>query len=92
MKSVLSIAAILAILCTIGFTIMMLVLCIAGSANSSDQQLRSIKVWALVFCLIAVAGVVGGGWLMYVGRPGWAAGVGILPAVIMFVTFVIKTL
>ena len=88
----LSIAAILAILCTCGFTVMMLVLCLAGSPNSSPEQLRSIKFWALTFSLMALVGVVGGGWLMYAGRPGPAAAVAIFPSLVMFVTFVIKTL
>ncbi len=92
MKTVLLVSAIASMICTVGFTIMMLVLCIAGCANSTPEQLRTIKLTAGGFSLLAFLGIVGGAWLLYTGKPGLAIAVALFPTVAMMVTFVIKTL
>lgn len=61
-------------------TLMMLVLLMAGGANSSPQQITFIKFSMLAMLLICLISVVGAVWLMVARHPWWAAMAGAIPA------------
>ena len=63
-------------------TLMALVFCMAGGANSTPEQIRAIKIWMVVIALIGVAGVVVGILLIRAGQPGWASLAAFAPTVI----------
>jgi len=71
--------AIVSMLLGTGATLVGLVFCMAGGANSSEAQIRAIKAIMLGQGLCWVASLAGGIWALATGRPGWAAGIGILP-------------
>ena len=85
MKHLLPIAA---ILCTVLSTLLMLVFMMAGAANSSPEQLRSMKWWAGGLSLLSVVCVIAGIMLLRRGRTGQAALVAFLPTGILFWIFV----
>lgn len=83
MKPMLIALAILGMVCTAFATLMALVFCMAGGANSTPAQIRAIKLWMLGLTLLGAAGVTAGIFLLRAGQPGWAAGVSFAPAFIM---------
>jgi hypothetical protein len=92
MKSMLTALAILAMLCTALVTLSAVVLCAAGGANSTPEQIRALKLWMLGLTLLGLAGIVAGIVLLRAGQPGWAAGVSFTPAVVMVSILVIALL
>lgn len=80
MKYVLPIAAMLA---TGLATLLMLVLMVAGAANSSDEQLRTMKLWAGGLSLLSLVCVVLGIVLLRQDRSGHAALVAFIPVMVM---------
>ena len=79
---------ILAILCTILITLAMLGFCMGMGATASPAQIQSLKMWMIGLSILSLAGVVVSLFLIS-GQPNLAAGIAILPSVIMFVIFVI---
>ena len=61
-------------------SLVMIVLLLAGSPNSSPQQLAQIKWMMIGVALMALAGIVGAIWAMVLGRHLLASGIGIAPA------------
>lgn len=78
----LAILAVLSTLVGIGASLLMLVLLMAGGANSSEQQIR--QIWIFIWTVLGVAflGVVGATWCFVKARYGLAATFGIAPAVL----------
>lgn len=89
MKYLLPIAA---MLCTAFCTLVMLVFLLAGMANSSPEQLRSMQLWVAGLCLLSLVCVVAGIVLMRRDRPGAAALVAFLPTAVMGCIFVLLLL
>ncbi len=89
MKVVLPVAA---MLCTALGTLAMLGFCMAMGANASPEQLRALKFWMIGFSALSAVGIVAGFVLMRGGLSNVAAGVAILPCVIMAVIFIIALL
>jgi len=83
MKTLLLITAVGAIISTIVTTLTAVVFCLAGGANSTPEQIHSLKLWMLGCTLGGALGVGAGIWLLRVGSAGWATGAAILPTVIM---------
>lgn len=83
MKAMLIALAILAMVGTALATLMAVVFCLAGGANSTPAQIRTLKLWMLGLTLLGGAGITVGIFLLRAGQPGWAAGVSIAPALIM---------
>ena len=65
----------------IGSTLVMLVMLMAGGANSTDAQISRIKWMMLSIAIVALFSVAASIWAMVAGRLGIAAAVGIIPAV-----------
>lgn len=65
-----------------------LVLLAAGSANSSDEQLRRIKLWMLATLLVALAATGSGIWAMVAKRTLLASATGLVPALFVVAGFV----
>ena len=74
--------AILSTLAGAGMTLMMLVLLLASTPNSTPMQLRQIEQWMLMVALIGAAAIAGALWAMITRRHGLAAGIGIAPVVL----------
>ncbi|HEX2617027.1 MAG TPA: hypothetical protein VHL57_05750 [Flavobacteriales bacterium] len=89
MKYVLPIAA---MICTAGATLLMLVFTMAGMANSTPEQLRSMKWWAGGLSLLSLACVTIGALLLRQGRSELAALVAFLPTAIMGTIFLVQVL
>lgn len=89
MKSLLPAAAIVAMIVTVLVTLMAVVFCAAGGANSTPAQIRALKLWMLGLSLFGAAGVTAGILLMRAGQHGWAAGAAILPSVVMFLILIV---
>ncbi len=70
-------------------SVVLLVLLLAGSPNSSPQQLATIKSWMIATGVVGVLGLVGAVWLMIVRRPMPAAAVGGAPALFCIIAFII---
>ena len=83
---------ILAIGCTVLATLMALVVCMAGGANSTPEQIRALKIWMVVIALLGVAGVVVGILLIRAGQTGWASVAAIAPTVIFGIILLIALL
>lgn len=60
-------------------TLMILVMCLAGGANSTPLQIRRIKQIMLLTAVLGAAMAAGGIWLIVKGFPGYAALVGGFP-------------
>jgi len=73
---------ILAMISTVLATLTAVVFCLAGGANSSPAQIRTLKLWMAGLSLLGVAGVVVGIILMRAGQPGWASLAAFAPTVI----------
>lgn len=65
-----------------------LVLLLAGSANSSDEQLRRIKLWMLATLLVALAATGSGIWAMVAKRMLLASVAGVAPTLFVVAGFV----
>ena len=83
------IVPILSCLISAGATLMMLVLLLAGSPNSSPQQLAQIKWMMLGVAALGLLGLVGAIVAMVMGKHWPAAGIGIAPAVGVVVLFIV---
>ena len=62
-------------------TLTMLVMMMAGGANSTAAQISRIKWIMLSIAVVALVSVAGSIWSMVAGRWGTASAVGIVPAV-----------
>lgn len=71
----------------VGLTAIVLIL--AGGANSTDAQITMLKRMMLGVGLLCVGSLAGAIVALVQGRPGLASIVGIAPAVIIFITFII---
>ena len=83
---------ILAMLCTAGSTLLMLGFMLAGAANASEEQLRSMKWWAGGLSLLSLVCVVVGIVLLRQGRSGHAAVVALVPTVVMGMILMVAVL
>lgn len=83
---------IFAMICTVLATLVLIVFNLAGAANASAEQIRSMKLWAGGMTLFAVAGIVVGIFLMRAGQPGWAAGAAFAPTVIIVIITLVTLL
>lgn len=72
--------AILSTLVSLGASLMMLVLLLAGGANSTQKQIAQIRVFIWSVIAITVLSVGLAIWAMVKARYGLAAAVGIVPA------------
>lgn len=89
MKSLLPAAAIAAMIVTVLVTLMAVVFCMAGGANSTPAQVRALKLWMAGLSLLGAAGVTTGILLLRAGQHGWAAGAAILPSIIMVLILIV---
>ena len=89
MPHLLPFASILAMIATAVATLMMLVFCLAGGANSSPEQLRTIKLIMGSLSLLSLAGIVGGVFLLRGGLHGWSLGASIAPTLVMLAMLVV---
>lgn len=62
-------------------TLTMLVMLIAGGANSTPAEITQIKWMMIGVALVGLVGLVGGIWGIVAGRPWLGAGFGIAPLV-----------
>lgn len=77
--------AILAAALGIIATWLMLVLIVAGAANSSPEQLARLKFWSITIATSAAFGLIGSIWLIIVDRPWAAVAVGASPALVCLI-------
>ena len=70
-------------------TLTAVVFCLGMGANASPAEIRALKLWMAGLTVLGVAGITAAIFLLRSGQLGWAAGVGIAPAVIMLVIFII---
>ena len=80
---------ILAMVCTVLATLTALVFCMAGGANSTPAQIRTLKLWMVVISLLGVADVVVGIILIRASQPGWASLAAFAPTVIFAIILLI---
>lgn len=81
--------AILALIVGAFSSLSMIVLLMAGMANSKEDHLRQGKRMMLAIALMQLAVLVAGVWLMVADRPWSASAVGIFPLVAVVVLIVI---
>ena len=79
-----TVIAVFALLAGAIASLMMLTMCMAGGANSTPAQIHAIKMWMLVIAFGGLVTFVGGIWLTATGRAWIGAGVGGLPAAVVF--------
>lgn len=82
-------ASILAMVATALATLMMLAFCLAGGANSTPEQIRTLKLIMGGLSLLSLVGIIGGIVLLKAGLPSWSLGASIAPTVIMLVIFIV---
>lgn len=70
-------------------TLTMLVMLMAGGANSSPAQITQIKWMMIGVALVGVIGLGGAVWAMIAGKPWLGAGLGIAPAVVVIAMIVV---
>lgn len=70
-------------------TLMMLVMCMAGGANSTPEQIVFLKRLMLGFGLTGLFSVAGAIALLVFRMPWWGAGAGALPVLVMIVATII---
>lgn len=80
--------AILANIISIFASLMLVVMLLAGGANSKPEQITQIKRWMFSIFIIAAAGLMASIWLMVVGKPWHGAGAGIAPTVYVIGLFI----
>lgn len=78
--------------CTVGATLLMLVFHLAGAANASPEQIRSMKMWAGGLSVLSLVCVIAGIILMRNGQTAWAVSVAFLPTVVMGILLFIALL
>jgi hypothetical protein len=83
---------IFAMICTVLTTLTAIVFCLAGGANSNPAQIRALKIWMVVICLLGTAGVAAGIFLIRAGQPGWAAFAAFAPTVIFGIILIVALL
>ncbi len=83
---------ILAMACTVLATLMALVFCMAGGANSTPAQIRALKLWMVFISLLGMAGVTVSIILIRAGHPGWASLAAFAPTVIFGILLAIALL
>ena len=89
MKPLQTISAITAMIFTAGSMLTMWAFAAASLANNtSEASYERVKLWVLSFSLFSLAGIGVGIWLLVRKRHGWSVGASLLPAFVMFVTFV----
>lgn len=66
-------------------TLTLLTLEMAGGANSSEAQIRQLKMWMLVTGVGGLVSLAGGIWLIVKGMPGWGGLLGALPMIVLVV-------
>jgi hypothetical protein len=69
-------------------SLMILVLCLAGTPNSTPEQLATMKAVMLGVVVGGLLFFAGGVTLLVLGRPGWSAVVGGAPAAVAVVGLV----
>ena len=77
----LQILAVLSTLAGVGASLLMLVLLMAGGANSTETQIRQIWIFFWTVIALAALGVIGAVVCFVKARYGLAAACGIAPAV-----------
>ena len=87
-----AIFAILSMIVGILASLTMLVMLMAGGANSSEAQIRQIKWMMLSVAVVQVLALAGSIWLLIEHRGGLACAAGILPFVyaVVLVTVLVK--
>ncbi|MFT3786890.1 MAG: hypothetical protein QM770_12105 [Tepidisphaeraceae bacterium] len=60
-------------------TLTIVTLLIAGGANSTPDQIRTLKLLTLVALVAQLAILAGSVWLIWAGRPAWAGLLGAAP-------------
>lgn len=80
-----------AILCTAAISLTMLVFCSAMGANASPAAIAALKMWMIGLSVLSLAGIVAALVLMR-SEPNLAAGIAILPSLIIGLIFVISLL
>ena len=83
---------ILAMICTVVATLVMLVFCMAMGANAKPEEIQALKGWMIGLSLLGLAGIAVGILLMRSAQPGLAAGVSLLPAIVMGILFLVSIL
>ena len=81
--------AILSTLSGIGATLLMLILLLAGSPNSTPAQLSQIKWLMLSVAFFGLFGVVAAVWSMCIHRYSLAAAFGFAPVLFVVILFII---
>lgn len=89
MKTMLTVVAIAAMLCTVFATLTAVVFCLGMGANASPAEIRSLKLWMLALSLIGVGGIGAGVYLLRVGQAGWAIGASFSPTVVFFAMLIV---
>lgn len=84
-----NILAVCSMLMGVGASVLMLVLLLASTPNSSPQQLAQIRGWMLAIGVLAAMSLVGSVWALIVKKPLPAAGVGALPLLFCVVSFIV---
>jgi hypothetical protein len=82
MPTLLTILAALANVVGILATLLILVMCMAGGANSTPQQIRTLKLIMLASALVCVICVTVSIWCLIAGRPGLGALLAALPTLL----------
>lgn len=89
MKALLITGSILAMICTVLATVTAVVFCLGMGANSTDAQIRTLKLWMGGFTLLGITGIGSGIFLIRTGLLGWAIGASFAPVLILLVVFII---
>jgi uncharacterized membrane protein len=86
MKNILPIAL---MVLTAFVTATAVVFCLAGGANSTPAQIRTLKLWMAGLSLLGIAGIVTGILLLRAGQHGWASGAAAIPSAIILIIFIV---
>jgi hypothetical protein len=89
MKTLLFIATLAAMACTVLATLTALTFLMGMGANAKPPEIRLLKLWMLGFGLLGTAGIGAGIYLLRAGETAWATGASIAPTVVMLVVFVV---
>lgn len=82
--------AVVAMICTVGSTLLMWVFSLASLPNASPESVQRVKLWTSGLTMCAVVCLSAAAWLVIVNRPVLAAVVAIVPVIIMAILFIIK--
>jgi len=89
MKYILPIAA---MLCSVVATLTAVVFCLGMGANSSEAEIRQLKLWMAGLSLLGACGVAAGIFLLRAGQFNAAAGAAITPTIIVGIVFIVALL